>query len=317
MEINVLYSCNQAYIIQTIVSIESLLYNNQEETVKIYVVQDQVEEKWLSVLRSRVEYYHQHLILRTVEDVMGNRSIELNGRHPRTIFVKLFAEKLTEDKLLYLDSDTVVTGSLKALFEEALKQESDYVAGVIMPYSRNRKQRIGLALEDHYVCDGVLLMDGKQWKEKKLGQRCITYAEQHGWNLQGVSETIINDICKGHIERLAPKYNLMGHMVLLEQKQIMRLFQPSGYYSEADIQEARKAPVIIHYLNELYNRPWHEAADHPYAHLYWKYLRMAGLEAEASGQKLGRKTYLTRLAFRILPFPVFAGLYHFIHSKEL
>ena len=312
-QISLLYSCNQNYIVQTIVSIESVLYNNRKESIIIYMVHDHVEKSWLDLLQKRVENYKQKLVVMCMEQLVSGNHIEMYGRHPQTIFSKLFAEKFAEERILYLDSDTVVNGSLKELFQEEF---DEYVAGVMMPYSEKKKQSAGLKKDSVYICDGILLINVKRWKQDSIGKKCISYAEEHAWNPFGLSEGVINTVCQGHIRKIAPKYNLMGHMLLFNRNQIMRLFHITDYYTEKELAEAKNKPVIVHYLNELYNRPWNKKSDHPYKFLYLQYLKMAGLENTIENAELACRTRLTRIMIHALPFEIFAGVYQIIHKES-
>jgi lipopolysaccharide biosynthesis glycosyltransferase len=93
------------------------------------------------------------------------------------------------DKLLYLDSDILVIGSLAELWNTEL--DSTAVAAITDPLvNRNFaiKQKIGLSPETKYLNAGVLLIDRTRWKLENIGDRALLFACEHPelvtWNDQ-------------------------------------------------------------------------------------------------------------------------------------
>ena len=72
---------------------------------------------------------------------------------------------------------------------------------------------------------------------------------------------------------LPPKYNLMTLEQVFTYPELLRFRQPLRYYTEAQIAEAKKQPVITHTTNFFYirKRIYEANSDHPMRGQYEKY----------------------------------------------
>lgn len=306
--INVVYACNDAYVRQTIVSMISVLKHNQE--VKFYLIQDGVSEAHQVEIRNRIMLYQTELhIVNIVEVLPKALYLSEKDRHPRTIYAKLFLNHIVmEDRVLYLDSDVLVEGSLKPLF--ARNMERELAAGVLMPYSVKLKKRVNAPLGQPYICDGVVLVNMELWREEHKADECMAYIDSNAGKPPMLSEGVLNHVCEGRMGVLEPKYNLMPSMIMYSLKQLQQLFSADYYYQDEEMMEtARTKPVGIHFMNELYNRPWCEPCDHPYKKAYHMLETEIFGEREYKKQDLAFHTRMTKKLVRYLPFSVFRTLY--------
>lgn len=284
MILNIMYACNERYVMQAGVSILSLCENNQEfDKLNIYFVEDNLSDTSKNQLLSIVEKYNRSIYFYSMHEVCVQNIIKQESRHPNTIYAKLFMGFLEQvDKILYLDCDSVVSGSFKNLWE--MDMGDCIIAGVAMPYSVEVKEKIGMKESDMYICDGFVLIDLIKWRRDQLEDRCVEYIRRWQGMPPMLSEGTINHVCRGRIMILEPKYNLMSIMLLLDAAKISRFFGIEKYYVDEEIREARDRPVFIHYLNELYNRPWNKKCDHPMKEEYYKYLDMSPWRGAALGE---------------------------------
>ena len=310
--ITVLYSCNDFYIRQTIVSMISILKHNIQ--VKFYLVGENLSQNSREQLQAAMKKYGQTIHIFDIEDIMPELHLDIHGRHPRTIYAKLFMESIvSESKLLYLDSDTVVTGSLESLFTRNMSQE--LVAGVLMPYSSKVKKRYGFRTGQPYLCDGILLFNMELWRKMRKSSECAEHIRAHAGSPPMLSEGTLNHVCAENIGILEPEYNVMPAMLMYRPEQIRQLFQPDYYYMEDEsIFRARTSPIIVHFMNELYNRPWFEPCDHPWKSFYRDINDAVFDEHDSYIQKnISLNVKLTKVLFKVLPFPLFAWMYHVRH----
>ncbi len=306
--IGIVYACNDAYIRQTLVSAVSVWKYNPD--AKIYLIGDGISKESNKLIDHVTGIYGKTIQRFELKTVLPELNLDEKDRHPYTIYAKLFLEKiLEEDRVLYLDSDVIVSGALDELFERDMSRES--VAGVLMPYSSKLKHHMGIMQGSPYICDGIVLINLELWRKERKGQQCAQYIKECNGNPPMLSEGTLNYICQGTIGSLHPKYNLMPSMLMYQLDEIKRLFRADCYYSKAEkIKEAVQSPVIIHYMNELYNRPWLEPCDHPFRDDY------RTLEKEIFGENcfdmvpLSRHTRMTVWLRKHLPFGLFAALYH-------
>lgn len=311
MERTVVYACDNNYMKQTIISMISLLKSNCYP-IEFWIVSDGLSDENRELLLDKTAEYERTVQFLDIESVLNGVVLSGEGRHPRTIYAKLFLSKwVHRERVLYLDSDTVVTGELEELWNRNMKNE--LVAGVLMPYSNELKSKMNLDFPSPYLCDGIVLFNLQLWRESRSEQKCKEYIARCEGCPPMQSEGTLNFVCQGKMGVLKPRYNLMPQMLFYTAKQIQKLFQAEKYYCEAEIIEARENPAIIHFINELYNRPWYEPCDHPRKETYQR------IEAEIFGecthikQNISKRTRLTKRLFFSLPFPLFAFIYQIKH----
>jgi lipopolysaccharide biosynthesis glycosyltransferase len=306
--ISVLYACNAAYLRQTIISAASVLMHNVN--VHLYFALDGTTSKVQCEIENTLSRWSPKITFVKLEDLLSNVELGKGDRHPRTIYAKLFMEQVVEeDRILYLDSDVIVNGSLDELFGRNMEKE--YVAGVMMPYSSKLKKEIAAVSGEPYICDGVVLFNMELWKEEQLTESCRSYIESCCGVPPMMSEGTLNHVCAGKIGVLSPEYNLMPSMIMYSLQQITALFKADCYYKKTgEMRQARNAPIIIHFMNELYNRPWQKPCDHPYKEIYYKIEKMVFGDNTIINKPLSGHIRATRMLKKYLPFSFFAKLYH-------
>ena len=290
------------------VSMVSIMENHREDKIIFYLIEDGINSSRIQSIEKLVKKYGQCLIVKKLDEVMGNNCINGDERHPGTIYAKIFLVDVCDaDRVLYLDSDTVICNSLEGLWKMDL--QDCYIAGVKMPYSDRTKSKLGLDANDAYVCDGVLLLNLEKWRTEDLKKKCLDYINDCNGEPFMLSEGTVNYIAKKHVKVLTPEYNLMSSMILWSAAQIRELFDCPDYYSDHDVIGAREKPVIIHYLNELYIRPWFANSDHPYREIYLEYRTKAGCNEKLLTVKQGKRTLILKLLNRYMPFCVLKKIY--------
>ena len=303
----VVYACNEGYIRQTILSVVSLL--KYHPSVKINLIADHISEEKMSFFLRKVSAYTEVINIIPLGRVLGKLDLPKQDRHPQTIYAKLFLDEVLQcDKALYLDSDVIVSGSLDELLKRDMTGE--LAAGVIMPYPDSVKERLGLAPNDCYICDGMVLLNLEQWRTRKISRQCRRYIA----NCRGTpcmqSEGVLNYVCRGKIGVLAPAYNLMPSMIFFTRDQIIRMQHPAWYYSKKQLLDAKHAPKMIHFMAELYNRPWLEPCDHPYATCYRELDRQVfGNRHTYQRANVSFRTRVNKWLYRALPFKYYILIY--------
>ena len=94
---------------------------------------------------------------------------------PIIVNTRLFVEKLlppTLDKVIYLDADTVVLGSLSDLWKTEL--ENNFVAAVPdLKMRLSHRRQLGLPNEYRYFNSGMLLINLKKWREESALEKLL------------------------------------------------------------------------------------------------------------------------------------------------
>lgn len=158
------------------------------------------------------------------------------------------------DRLLYLDSDTLVCGGLDGLFRFDLRDA--LVAGVVDPLAVLRghaAERLGTSA---YINSGVLLMNLASMRAERVPERL--WAAKLGETVSFyMDQDAINTVLDGRIRLLPPHYNWMPGNLARYRISLRRAAFLYGL-TEADFPID---PAILHYANMV--KPWHAAGDVP------------------------------------------------------
>ena len=284
MRINVAYACNEAYMEQTTVSLTSLFENNKNiDEIYIYFIDMGVSESSATNLINLADSYNRNLKVIPFNDIAYDINVRDTGRHIQSVYAKLFFGRIEGvDKILYLDSDIVVADSLRTLWETDL---GDCVcAGVETIHTVKDNEKMGLTKEDRAINDGMVLMDLVSWRKGDYLKKCLAYIDDHKGNPPVLSEGTINNVCRGKIKILDPRYNLMSAIVSVNVRKL-ELITGRPYYGQTIIDEATANPVIIHYLSGFVNRPWCKECKHPLKSAYLKYRAMTQWSNEPLSEK--------------------------------
>lgn len=304
---HVMYSCNESYMEQACISLLSLLDKNQDlDELQIHFAEDALTRQSKVRIQKLVSGYQRTVVFYPLKGILRGLPLQGKDRHPYTIYSKLFMGFLKVNRLLYLDCDTVIVGGLREL--EQLELSDDLAAGVRMPYSSLALKEAGQASGRIHICDGVVLINLYLWRKEQIEQKAVEYIKRYKGMPPMLSEGVLNYVCRERIRPLPPQYNLMSSMILFRSAQIKKIFGVKNYYMESELKEARKHPVIIHYLAELYQRPWYQDSDHPYRAYYQDYrCRISWVKPMQKGG-FSWKTKTARLCAQHLPAVVFRWL---------
>ncbi len=303
--INIAYACNEAYMEQTMVSMISLFENNRNhDNIKIYFVDMGItieSKRKLNMLAGTYGYKLDFIIF---NDLASDLHIKDTGRHIASVYAKIFFSGLKDiDRILYIDSDTVVVDDIATVYFENL--ENYLCAGVTTLVNAENSYLENITDEDVIINDGVVLINLKLWRELKTTNKCLEFIQLHNGKPPVLSEGTINVVCRGKIKRLHPRYNLMSGLLDGTESKFEKLTSRS-YYSQKELDEARENPCIIHFLAAFYNRPWFKDCSHPLKDEYIKYRNLTEWRRKALGnQKLPIRIRLVSFLYHYLPINIF------------
>ena len=268
MILNIAYSCNDAYIQHTGISIISLFEINKAfDFINIYFIEKKVSPENLILLDEIVKSYNRNLIVIPFDRLCAKLEINALGRHAETVYAKLFFSGIEGvDKIIYIDSDTIINSSLYDFWEIDLGTN---LIGGVQTTSVKAKKELELIHSDKFINDGVVLVNLKEFRIQNIERKFIECIASYNGNPPVLSEGVINKVCKGKIKIIHPKYNLMTGLLAYKENMFQKI---EDFYSDEILKEAIQNPVIIHYLSDFYNRPWDVNCTHPMKdrYLYYK-----------------------------------------------
>lgn len=274
---NILYQFNEAYATFAGVSIFSLLENNKlAEEICFYILGEDLTEQSRDKIRRMIERYGRHVIyLETspmIEKLEQLKIPKYRGSYATNL--KLFATEQISgdiDRILYIDSDTIITGDLERLF--SMEMEHDPLMMALDSLGSEHKGDIGHAPEEYYFNAGVMLIDLQEWKKQKCTEQIIDHIQKRRSHYIAPDQDILNCVFKGKIGILGAEYNLQPLHYKYDYALYQKYWKQNSYYAEEELKNAVQNPVIIHCFRFLGGFPWDKDSRHPCLDLFDAYLQ--------------------------------------------
>lgn len=272
-KINVLYTADKKYIKYTTVSILSLLDSNPDMDITIHLIYDNISSEDCILIESIVNKHRNANIyfydFKLLEDLIKSYNIP---KWNETLIpnARLFFDKVIKnvDNILYLDSDTIVHGSLKDL-----KKYDGTVNMVEDTMSKKHWQNLDSNLTK-YCNSGVIWINVDKWEENDCSYKIIKTIENN-LQLKFPDQDIINVALKDDISLLPPNYNIFSTEVYFPIPLLKKYYKVNDIerYSFKEINEAVNDPIIYHSTSFYYWKAWEDKCIHPYHQLYANYFK--------------------------------------------
>lgn len=274
---NVMYLCDNSYAMMAGISIYSLLDNNLDaDEINIFLIADNISEENCEKLQAVVNSYKRKIIFIAKPDIKSflGRKVETHW-WTDNVFSRIFLGEVLKDfqfvhKLIYIDCDTLVIGSIKDLWQ--LELHGNIGAGVCEAMGNLHKKAIGLSKKDNYFNAGMFLIDIDRWRLSNKDHVAKEFVKSTKGKLEYADESVFNGIISKELVRLSPKYNLTSLSIYFTVDELKMYRKSYISYSKDERQEALDDPRIIHFTSTYLDvRPWVEGCRHPYAGRWLRY----------------------------------------------
>jgi len=305
---NILYSCDDKYSPYTGISITSLFENNKDlDEINIYVLGFGISKENISKFDKLSKQYGRNIIIADVAQI--DKYLDENGailfHGSRAPFYRLFLEQVIPDyieKILYIDSDTVVADSLKEL--EEFQFDEDKVCAMI--YERvfeGYNKYIGRKENDKYYNSGVLFINMLNWRNLKCSERLMKGIEKGYANFFIVDQDLICHVLNENIQVLPPKFNVLSDWIDLGLKNIYfyKDANENNFYSLQEMEYAISNPVILHCLAGRTGATWAKGNKNPFRHIWRDYKKISLWKDTDHKVKLSFKQKIKNIMHIVLP----------------
>ncbi|MCD0486949.1 glycosyltransferase family 8 protein [Pedobacter sp. MC2016-14] len=262
--LNVFYATSKYFIPYFSVSLISLLENNRQIDLRIFLIYDFKEHQLLLPI---IDLCRKQYGI-TVQPIYQDTSIfegYKTGEHVtvHTYLRLLLADVIPEDvdAGLFIDSDTIVTGSLQAFTELEFAAYNDTSQPESMKYlyavketrehnavNAERITSLGYPTTQYFNA-GVLFINLKNWRSNQSTTALLKLAEERMDDLVYLDQDTLNMYFAGKWKALSATYNGLHLRVKVAKK-----------------------PVIVHFAGKT--KPWNYLNWHPYRNEYYKYLKI-------------------------------------------
>lgn len=276
---NVFYFSSDLFANVAATSMVSLMENNKSfDYIHFYMIDDGIKEDTKKQIVDMVHNYNREIDFIPAPDPCELFCYPFKDRYQMGhSYVRMGIGSLLPrsiDRVLCLDSDTLILGNLSELWN--MNMENNILAGVIDCINlKAYHKQFGLSGNEFYCNAGMFLVDLKKWRTCKIEEKIIDIIQKRNGNIFFFEQTLMNYCCRGKIAKLHPKYNTYTLFYAFDYKNLIRWRQPTFFYSKDETSEAIKAPVIVHLTRNFYmtSRPWVENCDHPLTDTYIEYKR--------------------------------------------
>lgn len=261
---NIVYSASDSYAPLAGISLTSLLMNNTDVSeIRIFILDNQIGDTNKEKLRRTAQRFHREIQFVPLTEL--NVSFDMKRWNVST-FGRLFEASSLPwlDKVLHIDCDTIVDGSLQELWETDISHQ--VLAAAPDCVSDAYKTNIGMAKTDLYIQAGVILLNLKRIRQLELEAVFSRYLEDYGENLAFVDQEILNACVPESEKREFPlRYNSYSLLHLLTYQQVRRFKHVVHMPSESNYRDAVENGAIYHFTWCALEgtRPWIQGDRHP------------------------------------------------------
>ena len=283
---NIVLASDDNYVPLLTISIVSLLENNYKDfdEINVFILNDGITNQNIEKIKNILNKYNCNISFIKTKDIenlnLNIVSLERDNIASFTTYSRLFIGSLIPDnidKIIYIDCDILNVYSLKQLWEEDI---SDYYCAAVLDCCNTTIQEmLGISEEDNYINAGMLYINLKKWREDNVEEKFIEFMMNNQNRFYQHDQGIINNVFKGKIKIISPRYKLQGYFQYMSYK-VSKKFSciDNEYYSKEIMDDARKNPIFLHFCAADFFRPW-QNEKHPYANLYRKYAKLANFES--------------------------------------
>ena len=212
-------------------TVKSVCSHNRD--IRFYIFNSDFPTEWFQLMNKRLSVLNSEIInIKITDDTISHFHLPTPHLSSAAYLRYFIPNFVFEKKVLYLDSDNVVTSSLTALFD--------------------------IPTTDEGFNSGVLLIDTDMWREENISRQLFELTIAHHEHVYG-DQAIFNILFKDRWKRLDITYNLQvgadAHRYYLGDYNWYASFEG--------------VPCIIHYTTE--NKPWKHFRFNRFRDVWWFY----------------------------------------------
>ncbi len=293
---DIVFSADTNYIIPAGVMMTSVSLNNKDTDITFHALIDEsVTEIQKQQLEVVVADNSRHHILYYVMDASQFSSLpklgEVKLHITQAAYYRLFLTEILPadlEKVLYLDGDIAVTGSLTELWNTEMGDCA--VASVTdMSEAIQEYSRLGYDSAFGYFNSGVLLINLKYWRENKVVDTFQKIMAVTPERIKFHDQDVLNISFYNCKKQLSLKYNVQNGFLYKKE-----FWEIDSQKYEQSVTEAIKRPVIIHYSARV--KPWFVDCENPlkdkwiyyYKKTQWRRYRLKRKDPLTLRNRIGR-----------------------------
>ena len=245
MKFDVVYATDKEFFFPFLVSVYSLLRHSDVKELHVHLLYSQLSRNEIRIAEGLIEKFNGKFYGHQILSQKFATNQKATVKSTATCFRYLIPKLLNGERAVYIDSDTLILGSIKKLF--ALPLDNYYIAGVqdgfVMKDIQHIRSLFGNTSDSGYINAGVLALNLLRLRNEFVDSKML--------DLDAISEfkyrdqDVINVCCRGKILFISDKWNVTSDKI-------------GGVPIE----------VIRHFTG--FEKPWILPAWNKKAETYWK-----------------------------------------------
>lgn len=277
--IYVCYASSNEYAEYTGVSLLSLLMNNTDvDFGEIFILDYGINDENKANLQEIAERFQKVIKYIDAGTILEGLREKLNLSDfcgSLATYSRAFIDYIMPDYvkyLLYIDSDTIVAGSIKDI--RKIDMSKCVMAGAlgVNQYAYHDEDTVtDLGLingNKKYIACGIVFYNIQNWRMNNCRDYIADTCKKN-IELPFADQSLINNaIPEEMLCELPPEFNYWGHIYPKHRE--YREMKRGNFYSDEQIKKLAENPIIIHYKG-LFYRPWLKGCKSRKKELYSKY----------------------------------------------
>lgn len=235
------------------VMLHSLAINNPQEQFRIFIIDggiSQENRQKIDEMFVNKPLIHLQWLTCSTE---AYQILKVDGHISRSAYFRLSLPSLvpeTVEKLLYLDSDLLILGPVRPLWDTPL--QGNVLAAVKYIEEEGSIKYFGLVPADQSFNSGVMLMDLVLWRKERITEKVIDFIRDNSSKIRFWDQDGLNMVLHHRWQALNENWNKLS------------------FFLQDPHQGFIPVPHIIHFASAC--KPWSRGNRDTFRFLYFKYL---------------------------------------------
>ena len=271
--INLLVTFDKNYIPPFQVMLKSLVINNPDEQIHIWLLHSAIPRDDLE----RLEEYccSQKVTLTPIQvDRRLFENAPISRQYPQEMYYRLLASLLLPDwvdRILYLDPDILVINPLRSLWEVDLEECTFAAASHTGVFDiMNDVNRVRLGTEHDYFNSGVMLMDLTKARKLVVADEIFECVREHGAELVLPDQDVFNYLYGSHTLQVADEIWNYDTRYFSAYR-----LKSNGMYN---MDWVMQNTVFLHFCGK--QKPWKTSRANRFSVLYKHYMSLTHRQLE-------------------------------------
>ena len=249
--------------------ITSLLHNNMQNDIKVYILSANMSRANLAKFTQLAKEYNQQITIVTIDAEkflrlpIGRRFTNITKEtYFRLALPSLFPY---ENKILYLDCDMIVRHDLRELWKTDLDGYAIASVKDNVYMIQQNIVRLGYPIEHSYYNIGMGLYNLAFLREFNFETKVWNYIDENLEKIVYHDQDIINAVCHGLFKDVSVRWNMLDVFLMVDPHIVDE--------KRTDLENWIENPGIIHFSAKY--KPWNTEGFHPYGVEFWKYVKIS------------------------------------------